>query len=69
MKSWFGHLAHGTVERFEAPGVHAFNFLLDEALGGGGIASLRNDAQGKSYAQIALDMAIRVPANLAARLG
>lgn len=65
MKAYFGHLVQGDVERFEAPGSGGFNFLLDQALGGGGIASLRNDAQGKSYAQMALDMPVAVPAEWA----
>jgi hypothetical protein len=63
--AWFAHLVKGPVERFEAPGVDAFNFLLHEALGGGGMASLRNDPQGKSYAQILLSMPIAVPRALA----
>ena len=46
------------------PGLNAFNFLLDEALGGGGVASLRNDPQGKSYAQILLQTPVRIPAAL-----
>jgi len=37
----------GSVERFLLPGSHALNFLLHDVLGGGGIASIRNDAQGK----------------------
>ena len=31
--------------RFELPGVYGFNFLLKNALGGGGVASLRSDPQ------------------------
>jgi hypothetical protein len=49
------------VQRFEAPGLHAFNFLLQGALGGGGMASLRIDPQGKAYGQMALEMMIDVP--------
>ena len=40
---------HGKVTRFEAPGLHAFNFLLEDALGGGGMASRRIDPQGKAF--------------------
>jgi len=47
------------------PGSHAINFLIDEALGGGGVASLRNDPQGKAYAQILLDHPIAVPTHIA----
>jgi hypothetical protein len=66
--AWFAHLVKGPVERFEAPGVNAFNFLLHEALGGGGMASLRNDPQGKSYAQILLSMPLAVPRAMAERI-
>lgn len=58
---WLAHRVDGAVERFEVPGIHAFNFLLRDALGGGGIASLRFDPQGKAYAQQLLDMPIRLP--------
>jgi hypothetical protein len=51
----------GPVVRYEAPGLHAFNFVLDDALGGGGMASLRLDAQGKAYGQRALEMLVSVP--------
>jgi hypothetical protein len=59
---WFSHLIEGPVQRYALPGPGAFNFVLQSALGGGGMASLRNDPQGKSYAQILLDMPIAVPA-------
>lgn len=58
----------GRVERFCLPGAHAFNFLLHDALGGGGVASLRADPQAKAYAQILLDHPVSVPADLAGRL-
>jgi hypothetical protein len=59
------HLAHlvlGPVERFHLPGISAMNFLLHEALDGGGPASRRMDPLGKGLAQILLDMPVRVPA-------
>ena len=52
------------VERFYLPGIAALNFLLHGVLGGGGIASLRVDAQGKAYAQVLLATAVPVPASL-----
>jgi hypothetical protein len=55
------HRVQGGVERFELPGVHALNFMLHDALGGGGTASLRNDPQGKAFAQMLLDFPIPVP--------
>jgi hypothetical protein len=64
MAEHFSHLVEGPVERFEAPGLHAFNFLLRRALGGGGMASLRIDPQGKAYGQMALEMMVRVPVDL-----
>jgi hypothetical protein len=47
------------------PGIDGFNFLLRGALGGGGVASLQADPQGKAYAQMLLDMPVKVPAALA----
>lgn len=58
----FGDAVKGPIERFEAPGLHAFNFLMQQALGGGGMATQRIDALGKSYGQRALEMRVRVPA-------
>ena len=58
---WFNHLVKGPVERFELPGIMAFNFLLRDALGGGGTASLRFDPQGKAFGQILLDLPVQVP--------
>ncbi|WP_416896607.1 MAG: acyclic terpene utilization AtuA family protein [Minwuia sp.] len=49
------------IDRFDLPGIGAMNFMLYEALGGGGVASLRNDPQGKAYAQILMDMPVEVP--------
>ncbi|WP_170418616.1 acyclic terpene utilization AtuA family protein [Ruegeria atlantica] len=57
------HLS-GRVERFYLPGTHSMNILLYNSLGGGGVSSLRNDAQGKSFAQILLATPIRIPAEL-----
>ena len=51
----------GSVTRFEAPGLDAFNFVLLKALGGGGMASMRIDPQGKAYGQRALEMMVPVP--------
>jgi len=61
---YFSHLVKGEVERFELPGFNAYNFFMTEALGGGGTASLRADAQGKSLAQQLLSISIKVPANI-----
>lgn len=58
------HLVKGKVTRFDLPGIHALNFVCEQALGGGGMASLRNDALGKGMAQVLLAMPVRVPAHL-----
>ncbi len=62
---WFAHLVHGEVRRYDLPGTHSLNFTLQEALGGGGIASVRMDSQGKAYAQMLLDHPVPIPAELA----
>jgi len=59
---WLAHLVKGRVTRYDLPGIHALNFVCEQALGGGGMASLRNDALGKGMAQILLALPVRVPA-------
>jgi hypothetical protein len=61
VRAYMAHLVDGEVERYDWPGLSGWNFVLRRALGGGGIASLRYDPQGKSYAQILMDMPVRVP--------
>ncbi|MDC0953337.1 acyclic terpene utilization AtuA family protein, partial [Porticoccaceae bacterium] len=56
------------VERYLMPGTDAINFLIHDVLGGGGMASIRNDAQGKGYGQLMLDAAIPVSAAIASQL-
>jgi hypothetical protein len=58
---YLGHLVRGRVTRYAVPGIGAFNFVLEAALGGGGMASLRGDPLGKGMAQILLAMPLRVP--------
>lgn len=64
LRGTFGHFAKGQIERFLLPGSNAMNILMGEALGGGGIRSLRNDPQGKGYGQLALTMPVKIPASL-----
>ena len=64
----FSHFLKGGVQRFLMPGPNAINFLLHDVLGGGGVASLRNDPQGKGYAQILLDHPISIPKSMAEEL-
>ena len=51
---------HSTVTRWFLPGIHAMNFLLENALGGGGISSLRSDPQGKAFAQQLLEFPVPI---------
>jgi hypothetical protein len=57
----FAGMINGGVERFELPNLHALNFLLHGALGGGGTVSLKTDAQGKTLSTALLRMEIEVP--------
>jgi len=59
---WLAHLVKGPVTRYEVPGIHAMNFVCEQALDGGGMASLRNDPLGKGMAQILLAMPVHAPA-------
>jgi hypothetical protein len=66
--AFFAHAGVSKVERFELPGIHALNFVLHDALGGGGVASLRIDPQGKAFAQMLMDYPIGVSQTLADQL-
>ena len=59
----FAEVAEGPVHRYEAPGLNAWNFVIENALGGGGMASPRIDPQGKAYGQRALELMVAVPAS------
>jgi len=61
VKRHFGDLVRGRVERFELPNLGALNFLLHEALGGGGTVSLRTDPQGKTFGASLLGIEIELP--------
>ena len=60
VKEFFGGLVKGRVERFELENLGALNFLLHQALDGGGTVSLRLDAQGKTLGAALLGMEIEV---------
>jgi hypothetical protein len=61
VREWLSYLVKGSVTRFDLPGFNAVNFVCEEALDGGGMASLRNDPLGKGMAQILLTMPVQVP--------
>jgi hypothetical protein len=60
VKAFFADRVRGRVERFELPNLAALNFVLHEALGGGGTVSLRVDAQGKTLGAALLRMEIEI---------
>ena len=65
VRQHFGDLVKGDVQRFELPNLNALNFLMHEALGGGGTVSLMTDAQGKTFSTALLRMQVDLPDNLA----
>jgi hypothetical protein len=61
VKAHLHKICHGAVRRFEAPNLLALNFILHDSLGGGGSASLKTDAQGKTHGLGLLEMELEVP--------
>ena len=61
VRDYLAHVVQGSVKRYCLPGFNALNFTLENALGGGGVASLRYDPQGKALAQMLLDIPVQVP--------
>ncbi len=57
----FAHNGPSLVERYDLLGTASMNFLLHDALGGGGMASLRTDNLAKCCAQVLLGLAVPVP--------
>jgi hypothetical protein len=60
VKRHFAGVCQGKVERFELPNLGALNFLLHQALDGGGTLALKADPQGKTYSTALLRMEIDV---------
>ncbi len=60
VKEHYGDMVKGEVERFEMENIGALNFLLHNALGGGGTLTLKHDAQGKTFSTSFLRMEIEV---------
>jgi len=58
VKSHFAGIVQGEVTRYELPQLHALNFVLTRALGGGVTRSLALDAHGKSLSSLLLDLEI-----------
>jgi hypothetical protein len=60
VKQHFAGVCRGKVERFELPNLGALNFLLHQALDGGGTMALKADPQGKTYSAALLRMEIDI---------
>ena len=56
-------LGIGPVRRYELPGLHAFNFVIEHALAGGASRSLRLDTQGKALGVVLLELTLPAPAD------
>ena len=48
VKDYFKEIVHGKVTRYELPNIHALNFVMEDALGGGVTRSLAVDMHGKA---------------------
>lgn len=66
---FFAHYVRGQARRYSVPGISGFNFVLEEALGGGGIASLRIDPQGKCFGPLLLDLELALPEDVVRAVG
>lgn len=56
----FSELCDGEVTRYAMANIHAFNFVLEDALGGGGMSSTRVDALGKTFSGAILRLELHV---------
>lgn len=56
VRAHFSGLVTGEVVRYELPNIHALNFVLHGALGGGVTRSLSLDAHGKSLSSALLEL-------------
>ncbi len=65
---WFESVSRGEISRYLVPNLWALNFLLGEALGGGGTLSLFIDAQGKTLSQALLRCEVEIPEALLASI-
>ncbi len=69
VRAHFHGINRGEVIRYEADNLRALNFILSDSLGGGGSASLRTDAQGKTHGLALLRMVLDVPEEVLESIG
>ena len=60
LKQQFSGLLKGRIVRYDMPGMHGFNFVMDEALEGGVNESLNLDSHGKSWSSLILGLTVEV---------
>lgn len=58
VKDYFKEIVHGKVTRYELPNIHALNFVMEDALGGGVTRSLALDMHGKALGFALLEMEV-----------
>ena len=61
VKAHFSGIVKGEVSRYEMANLLGLNFVLRDSLGGGGSASLKSDAQGKTHGMALLRIRVEVP--------
>jgi len=61
VKEHMSQINLGGVKRYEADNMRVLNFLLEDSLGGGGSASLKTDAQGKTHGLAVLELELDIP--------
>ncbi|OZI10777.1 hypothetical protein CEW92_15215 [Bacillaceae bacterium SAS-127] len=61
IQEFFKGLILGEVVRYELPNIHALNFVCQQALDGGGSASLRVDNLGKCFGSNILRFEVEIP--------
>lgn len=64
--AFFRPLGTTRVERYDVPNLQALNFVLHDALGGGGSRALRVDAQGKALGMALLELRVDPPPHVRA---
>lgn len=57
----YGKAVAGPITRYPFPGIHALNFTLEGALGGGVSRNLAIDVYGKALCAALLDLPIELP--------
>lgn len=63
VREHFKGLSHGPVRRYEWAAIEALNFVLEDALDGGGALSMRMDTLGKNFSAHLLRLELEIPAN------